>query len=201
MIAHHVEGDVYSSVIPSHFVEVLRSLVGKVIVRAVRYSWLPPSEAVESYSLSPSDVFSLTAGALALTFDSGLTIGIGSDPRRWSVVLWVERTESGDTTKAQPLSSDRDLHPVSATDQKFSNEFWRDLVGSTIGNISIITNVDGWPLRAGRPNEVGVYFGLTSGRDFVASHGLHDESDTFSVISNDKIAPQLRADRKYTPIA
>lgn len=196
-----VEGDVYRSVIPSHFLEVLRSLVGKVIVGAVRYSWLPPREAAESYNLNPSDVFSLTAGPLALTFDSGLTIGIASDPSRWSVVFWTERTEAGNTTTAEPLCSDGELHPVSASDQKFSNEFWRDLVGSTIGNISIITNVDGWPLRAGRPNEVGVYFGLTSGRDFVASHGLHDVSDDFSVISNDKIAPQLRGDLKYTPIA
>lgn len=47
-------------------------------------------------------------------------------------------------------------------------------------------------LEADRPSELGLKFVMENGMIFVASHGLYDGSDDFSVISYKQIPEKIR---------
>lgn len=181
--------------LPSRNMALLRSLVGRTVVGATRYSWWVPSEAQNECRLAESkDVFSLTSGPAVIEFDSGFAIGVASDPSLNSVSVWVERDESGVVTRTEPVSSDGELYPVSATDPQFASVFWHQVIGASVSSVSVLVRLPS-TARLGRlPNEVGLCFSLDSGAKFVAAHGLHDDSDDFVLIPEQLILSSLRSE-------
>jgi hypothetical protein len=204
--------------IPSNRSEVLDSLKGLKILNFTRYSWVPPDTAVLEYGIEAKEVFSLTAGCLIMSFDSGLAIGYSSQPSLNSVVIWVEKNEAGETSE-ELTEEDNELYPVDVRDALYSNIFWANLVGQRILNITILkinyfsspdeytANQMVWQglsngtiskgtYRSSRyeelTNEVGLLFELEDGSRFIASHGLHDDSDDFSVIQELQIDNEIR---------
>jgi len=184
--------------VPSEVKSFLNVISGRLITEMVRYSWFPFSK--EEFGLPASSFFSLTAGAVAITFDSHETIGIGSHSSWASISLWIEKDCDGKFVSDEPMALDTDLYPISADDPVFSAARWRSIIGQEISSISIISRKYESPLFEGLPNEVGLIFRLRSGGEFVVSHGLHDDSDDFSVIFPDDIPDHIRADLTEIPI-
>lgn len=61
----------------------------------IRFSWWESHEAMVQCGIAEEDVFSLTAGHVLMYFHSGLVIRAASDPERNSVLIWVERDDTG----------------------------------------------------------------------------------------------------------
>lgn len=181
-------------VIPSRLWVDLRSLVGCGIVSITRYSWWAPEEAEQECRLASKDVFSLTSGPATIAFDSGVILGIASDPSKNSVSVWVERDRAGLSVRGGALSCDEELHPISANDPKFASSFWHRVIGAQVRAISLLVRKPRTARLAELPNEVGLCFLLDSGVRVIAAHGLHDDSDDFAIIRDDLILEQICAD-------
>ncbi|RRJ67452.1 hypothetical protein EHV15_06945 [Paenibacillus oralis] len=113
-------------------------------------------------------------------FQSGLVIGAASDPSQNSVILWVERDDTGYITK-EPIENDPELYAISALDKQYSNSYWTQIVGQKIRMVNIIKRNPQNALLAELPNEVGVEIVMDNGEKFILSYGLHNNSDDFSV--------------------
>lgn len=181
------------SVIPARFLDELKRLIGCRLVAAKRYSWWSP-EDVGEHGVSADMIFSLTAGPASVEFDSGVILGFASDPSLCSVMVWMERDEKGRCLRDETLDGDTELHEISSTDRRFSNDFWQRIIGATILDISIVRrNYKGIRISE-RPCQVGVAFKLDNGEVFLMAHGLHDDSDDFALIESSQVLPSIRED-------
>ncbi len=174
----------YSEDIPSRRIELLEAVCGYTIAKMIRFSWYPVDEAIEEYEIDKSDVFSLTAGPLLIYFNSGLVIGVSSNPSLNSVVLWVEKNEIGEAVD-DPTELDDELFPIEADND------WIKFAGKTIASFKILRKKIISAKLAELPNEVGLLIEINDGNQFILSHGLHDNSDDFSVITKKQIDPGL----------
>jgi hypothetical protein len=172
---------------------ILDEIENRVLVRMVRFSWFSAEKSATECEIECSEVFSLTAGPVLLYFDSGLVIGAGSRPSENTVHIWVERNEVGNIAKDrdEPLELDKELFPIEATDQKYSNFFWSQIIGKKIVKTTILKEKPRTVLYENLPNEVGLLITMETGDEFILSHGLHDESDDFSVIQKSQIDRKL----------
>lgn len=171
----------YSSDIPSRRVDLLRALVGHRIVDATRHSWWPPEVAQQRLRIEPQEVFSLTCGPLVFEFDTGLVLGIASEPRLQSIIVWRHRD-----------ADSKGLHPIHAAGPAFSNPFWRGLVGARVEKVSIFVRRGVTGKLALVPNEVGLCFELDCGVRVVGANGRVDASDDFVIISEAEFLAQPR---------
>jgi len=188
----------FESCIPTNVSDELRKLVGCKIMSIKRYSWWSPEDVVNDYGVAPKDVFSLTAGPAAIEMETGVVLGIASDPSLNSVVVWEEKDASGNFLRDEPLDRDAELHEISSVDPIYSSFFWHRVVGFRIVKIKIIKRVYESIRVSQRPCEVGLSFLLDSGDVFLAAHGLHDDSDDFSLISESLIFPSLQESLRET---
>lgn len=188
-----MENNLYEETIPSEKISLLKLLEGQKIDKMVRYSWLKGDEAVEEYGIKSNDVFSLTAGPILLYFQSGMIIGASSDPSQNSVVLWVEKDGHGYVTN-ELIEEDAELYSINSKDIVYSSTFWSQLEGQQIKKISIIRCKPKNAKFASLPNEVGLLLTMSNGVSFILSHGLHDNSDDFSVITENDIDKRLVED-------
>ncbi|MEH2355689.1 hypothetical protein [Nostoc sp.] len=70
---------------------------------------------------------------------------------------------------------------------------WARFVGQRISsNITILKRSYSSALYADIANEIGLLFEVEDGSRFIASHGLHDDSDDFSVIQESQIDNEIR---------
>lgn len=184
------------SATPMASTKILASLVRYRIVAMTRYSWWPPEEAMVRCNVASHDVFSLTSGPLEIKFDTGLVIGLASDPSLNSVTVWVERDESGRALRPHPMSSDKELHPIAADDRKYTNSIWHSAIGDKITRLSVLIRRAGSARMASLPNEVGLCLVLSGGVKIIAAHGLHNDSDDFVVIREEMISADICADLK-----
>lgn len=182
--------NLYEESIPSEKISLFSLLEGERLDKIVRYSWLKGSEAVEEYGIEPKDVFSLTAGPILLYFKSGMIIGASSEPSKNSVVLWVERDDKGYIAK-ELIEKDSELYPIDSKDIEYSNTFWSQLEGQRVERFSIIRCTPKNAKFECIPNEVGLLIKMSNGIKFILSHGLHDNSDDFSVITENQIDERL----------
>jgi len=173
--------------IPSNMSDFLNSLVGRKLERLVRYSWCSEDEAVDEFEIDKKDVFSLTAGPVLMYFEDGLVVGAASNPSLNSVILWVEKNEDGDSI-SEPTESDDELFPV---DAKSQGGFWSHVLGQSMVALKIVHRAANSAKMAELPNQVGLLIVLDDGSEFILSHGLHDNSDDFSVIKRDQISDEL----------
>ncbi|HEX9061480.1 MAG TPA: hypothetical protein VF941_14965 [Clostridia bacterium] len=172
--------------IPSIHTELLNKLKGQKLIKMTRYSWWQASEAVEQCSISAEEVFSLTAGPILLYFESGIVLGGASNPSENSVIIWAEK--DGDTyTSEEAIENDPELWGIDAVDEKYSSDFWRKVIGKHIVDFSIIKREPQNAKYIDLPNEVGLMLVTEDNEKFILSHGLHDNSDDFSVITESQI--------------
>src|SRR2546430_15037800 len=98
--------------IPSRRRDLLTSMRGARVTRMTRCSWSPKHTVARESNIAPELVFSRTAGPLLVTLESGLVIGVASQPSLVSVTLW----------RGQPpySSGGSELHPIEAEDPGFT---------------------------------------------------------------------------------
>jgi hypothetical protein len=180
----------HAEAVPSQRKAFLQRLEGAVVTELTRYSWWPPDEATAKLRIPPSSVFSLTAGPLLATFDSGLILGLGSQPSLISVTIWLEE-EAGGSRGGDPITDDRELHPIDATDPIYSSETFREMIRRRVLSMTIIKRRAARASWTALPREVGLVLHFDNGTELIASHGLHDDSDDFSVIIRNQISAKL----------
>lgn len=154
--------------------EVLLPLKGRRLEGLVRHSWWPPDVVSERFKVERPDCFSLTCGPLELALDSGVSLMLASDPGQSGIVAWT-----------RPCGRDREAQDdflIEAYDSDYSRTRWSRLIGRAIHGHSLLRLVDPSPMMALRPSVVGLTISFGYGMHLLASHGLHDGSDDFSVL-------------------
>ncbi|GIO86795.1 hypothetical protein J25TS5_37270 [Paenibacillus faecis] len=184
------------SSIPSDRIKLLQIIKNNKLNKLVRYSWWEGKEAMEQCEIAQNEVFSLTAGPLLLYFQSGLVVGAASDPSRNSVIIWVEKDDTG-YVKSEPVENDTDLYPIDAEDKTYSSPYWIQIVGQSIKEINIIKRDPYNALFEELPNEVGLEIVMENDMKFILSHGLHNDSDDFSVITASQIEIDILENLKW----
>lgn len=162
---------------------------GDSLVNLIRYSWWDLDKSAKECGIEKSEVFSLTAGPVALCFSSGIILGAASDPSKASVIIWLEKDSNGKSQREEPMEEDEELFPISLQGQ---HESWGKLLGHKLKSYEIIRRKPVNAKIAELPREVGLLFTLDNGDEFILSHGLHDNSDDFSVIRREQITKELQ---------
>lgn len=157
----------------------------------VRYSWWRKDEVANECHISKEQTFALTAGPLTVTFEDGSVLGVASDPSTNSVIVWLDNAHNQVYTD-QPLCEDSDLFPILANDKIYSEPAWGKFIGCTLTRFSILKNTNMNVGEAAVPSELGLCFYFNDNEHFIASHGLHDSSDDFSVLIDNQINPVIR---------
>jgi len=130
-------------------------------------------------------VFSLTSGPLFIEFDTDVCVGFASQPSICSVELWLEKDK--ENKRSELLSNDKELFPVYAEDDIYSEEYFGELIGSELLKYEIIKMESPNSLYWELPREVGIALYFSNQSMILISHGLHDNSDDFSVIKREQI--------------
>jgi hypothetical protein len=184
----YVERNQMSEVqVPSASFELLRYMMTKRIDKLIRYSWWPAEESVVKASIGSNEVFSLTAGPLAIVFEDGYVVGVSSDPTLSSVILWADEKDNKSLTSDESLREIEELFPVLNTDPIYSKNFWADISQSIIVGYELLKYKNMNSIQLDRPSERGLRVLLNTGKSFILSHGMHDYSDDFSVIMDDQL--------------
>lgn len=174
-----------ASMVPSAASELLRELVGKQVTKLVRYSWWAASEVSTHCEVEDEMAFSLTAGPLVIYFEGDLILGFSSDPSLNSVIVWDEGARSASQSSIS-LDCDGELFAISDS-ERFATAFWKQLTGGWVSCVTILKRGRMSTKEHQRPSEVGLRFYLSGGKSFVLSHGLHDDSDDFSVLEESQV--------------
>lgn len=161
--------------------DFLKGLLGKRLMGLIRYSWWPANEVASACDISANTVFSLAAGPLSIIFEGGEILGVSSDPALNSVLVWDEGRRCVDSPSLS-FEQDGELFPILASDKRYANPFWQQMIGLTLSGISILKKSAMSCKERELPSERGVRFQFENGKSFIASHGLHDGSDDFSVL-------------------
>ena len=157
---------------------------GRRVTRLTRHSWWSVDKATSECSIRAPQVFSLTCGPLELEFDGCKSLMIASDPSVNGIVVWDKLVPD--------VTEDEVGYLLPAEDKHGSESRWAILRNRPIRFIEILKPLRQTPKQATRPSEVGVIFWFHYGRHIVASHGLHDGSDDFSVLQMRDLAPGIR---------
>jgi len=190
----------FESEVLSNQIDLLKSLKGQQIKEMIHYLWDPPeqvlAETIEydlDHPATPDEIFSYALGSLYITFESGLAVTFGSVPSLASVNICSVPPEE------QDITDDEDDNPIFASDPIYSNEFWKSILGQTIAMVQIIKKkLEGMNYLSYLPYDAGLLIKLENGTHFIASHGLHDNSDSFSVIVESQIDPEIRNNLVFT---
>lgn len=180
--------------------EFLRTFVGSRVVNLIRYSWWPKEAVSAECGIDNQQVFSLTAGPVSIIFEDGRRLCVASDPASNSVCVWLEVSPSdafSGTTRefdVRLLEDDPEMFPISAIDAEYAAPFWAGVVGARLAKLAIVKQKAEFlsARQASHPSERGLCFVMDNGARFIASHGLHDMSDDFSVIEHRSIHESLR---------
>jgi hypothetical protein len=194
-----MESNTTQSKNPSSSKDLLQQYVGKTVTGLVRYSWWKKEDVSTEGNISREQSFSLTAGPLAVIFEDGSILGVASDPSINSVIVWLDRAV-GQTNTTQTLSEDPELFPIDARDEAYSEPLWYKFSDRTLSGFSILKSKEMNSLEAELPSELGLCFNFDGNDRFVASHGLHNGTDDFSVIVNTQINPIVRAKLEELPL-
>lgn len=184
---------------PSSSKNLLRKFVGKKITGLVRYSWWPKEQVALEINVDAEQSFSLTAGPLVILFEGDSELGVFSDPGFNTITVWEERF-LGKSCVDRPLCHDAKLFPINAHELAYAGDKWNKFYGQVLSHFSIIKSKDLNVKQEQLPSEEGLCFHLENGSFFIASHGLHDGSDDFSVIFDDQISPRIRMDLYELPL-
>ena len=159
----------------SDLTETLRAFEGRRLTRLTRHSWWSVKQAAAECAIPETKAFSLTCGPLELEFDGSDILMLASDPGENSIVAWNDRDA--------PSGDEEVDYLIPANDPTGSEPYWARLRNREVRYIEILKPSAPSPKVASRRSEVGVIFWLGGyGSNLIASHGLHDGSDDFSVL-------------------
>ena len=184
---------------PSASMDLMQKYVGKTVTSLVRYSWWKKEDIPTKGKILREQSFSLTAGPLAVVFEDGSILGVSSDPSINSVVVWLDHSV-GQTNTTQTLSEDPELFPINARDEAYSEALWCKFMDRTLTGFTLLKSREMNSLEAELPSELGLCFNFGANDRFIASHGLHNGTDDFSVIVNTQINPIVRAKLDELPL-
>ena len=173
--------------IPSASIELLRRLLGKRVTKLVRYSWWPKEEVAMECAIPDDLVFSLTAGPLAVIFDDGDVLGVSSDPALNSVVVWQDKVSGCQPTPQNAMETDPELFALPGNDERYSKPTWSHFFGLVVSGFTVLKRSLPTAREDAKPSEIGLRINFEDGSGFIASHGLHDGSDDFSVLDDSQI--------------
>ncbi|MBB5020657.1 hypothetical protein HNQ59_003982 [Chitinivorax tropicus] len=173
---------------PSTSSDFLNALIGVRIIDLVRYSWWPAGTVAAECGIGDAQAFGLTAGPLSIVFENGQILGLASDPTINSVVIWDESARRS-TLSSIALNQDDELFPIFAQNEVYATPFWKQVVGNTLTQLTILKRKTMSAKEGELPSELGLRFRMQNGLSFVASHGLHNGSDDFSVLEESQLAP------------
>ena len=171
--------------IPTESVDLLHACLGKRILRLVRHSWWPAEQVAGQCNIRDEQAFSLTAGPLAIYFEDGTILGLASEPPLVSVVVWDE-AERKAGRHPYTMDQDEELFPITDSG-RFAGAGWQQFAGQILKEIIVLERAPKNAKEESRPREAGLRFRCENGRSFVASHGLHDGSDDFSVLEESQL--------------
>lgn len=180
-----MEFEFLKSKIPSRSGEFLRGFLGKRVQHLIRYSWWPAEEVGAQCGINGDEAFSLTTGPLAICFEDGAILGVASDPELNSIIVWDEAARRA-SNNSLSLDKDDELFAILASGP-FADSGWRNFVGLSLSGLTILKRVAMNAKQRELPSEVGLRFNFDGGASFVASHGLYDSSDDFSVLEESKL--------------
>lgn len=127
-----------------------------------------------------------------MEFDNGRIIAFASDPSINSVIVWLDTDKKEDPSEIPSLAADNELFAISSSDSTYADSLWTKFTGLLLEKVGILrSNVQNSAERE-LPSEIGLCFEFENEHKFIASHGLHDNSDDFSVLSEDQIAAPLK---------
>ena len=195
------EGD---SDIPSRSCHVLRRTLGRVIVGLEKYHRRSLEEKMETSHAPPEQMFALLYGPLYITLDNGLIVGAGSDPSLASVVIGIEQHELGAVSPVSvkyPVRSSPAFHRVDVLDPVYSNDTMRSFLNKRIETFRLYERCPANASLAARPREAALVLVCEGNRELILSHGLHDDSDDFSVLTWDMVLPELVPQLHEIPLA
>jgi len=124
---------------------------------------------------------------------------VASDPGINSVIVWLDRAV-GKARTSQTLSEDPELFPINAKDEAYSEPLWCKFTDRTLTGFSILKSTDMNSCQAGLPSEIGLCFLFGDKDRFIASHGLHNGTDSFSVVLDTQIDPIVRENLEELPL-
>jgi hypothetical protein len=168
--------------IPSRRQVLLRAAEGATLRQLTRYTWMSRAEFVDS--AAPDQMFATTGGPVVLAFSNGVAIGASSQPSLISVVVWDARLDDP--------AADDELVAIDAADPELSSARFASLVGKRLIGSEILIRDAKNAKWVDRPREAGVVLRFEGDAALVLSHGLHDDSDDFSVLTWADVAPALR---------
>lgn len=171
---------------PTLSCDILSKIIGKKILGLVRYSWWPKVEISNECRIENVKAFSLTAGPLAVIFEGGTTLGVASDPKINSIIVWFDR-ENGNRNIDPTLDEDVDLFPIDSSESNYAEPFWSEFTNCVLVGLSIFKKKTMSIGEKELASEVGLCFHFNNGMKFIATHGLHNESDDFSVLGNSSL--------------
>lgn len=179
--------------LPSRQTELLRRLRGRVIGKMERFAYFSPTceEHTKLWQTPPEQYFSRCGGPMLLTLDGGMEVSIGSDPELMSVLIGIDTAETGVVVVRSHFRDDTELHYVNVLDPIYSNDTMRAFVGKRIQTFRLLRIAADYASYEDRPREAGLVVVFQDGAELLLSHGLHDCTDDFSVITPDMIHPKL----------
>jgi hypothetical protein len=165
-----------------------RMYFGKRVTGLVRFSWWPAIEAAVQCNVAVDHVFAGTVGPLAIQFDDDddAILGVASDSALNSIIVWDEASRR----KISPDSSllqDDDFFQISASDERFASVYWRDLIGCSLVAVHILKRASMSEKEKMLPSEVGLRLLFDNKSVLIASHGLIDGTDDFSILEGSQI--------------
>lgn len=189
---------IYDTSIPSDAKPLLSSLIGRKLVKMIRFNDDPIERLVDVFEIEPKDFFAFCPGSIVLYFADGLETGSSSDSGQNTVIMWVERNEIGER-RDWLLEEWDEATPFNAKDC----EPWKHFLGQTITSVAIIKEIDindENPKIDSLPSECGVMLGFDNGLSLIISHGLNDYSDNTTIITPDQIHSYFKDRLVYTRV-
>lgn len=178
--------DFFESSFPSAKRNLLDLLIGKKVENLIRYSWWSKEDSATECEIDKKDVFSLTTGPFCIEFESNISIGFNSDVTVSSIILWAETIDGKETEDL--MKNDKELFPIEAGDQEYSENYFKNIVGQSLIKYEIIKIETMNSLQWDHPREVGLVLFFSDNSHIVLSHQLTNEvSDDFTVICWDQI--------------
>ncbi|MDR1142153.1 MAG: hypothetical protein LBL62_10705 [Planctomycetaceae bacterium] len=123
--------------------KILKSFIGRKIIRMFRYPLYEESEFPEYLNNLPNgvtndQVFSLIEGSLLVEFDTGEEINFFADEHMQSIAFSYERNPNGEYMNVCKFYTPRDICNdlyININDTTFSNDIMRDFLNKTIIDI------------------------------------------------------------------
>lgn len=143
---------VYDFDIPSNLKSLLAGLVGRKLINIIKFNDIPEQELIDNYYMEPDEFFPQALGPTLFYFEDGLVMGGGSDSRKNTVFMWVEKNEDGEHCEWLQ-EEDEEAIPFYAKDF----DEWKIYLNQVVKSVTIIKEIpDSDSRKLDLPNERGV---------------------------------------------